>query len=359
MEKRLIREVPKVALLLLMAGIAGWVFERIGSPLPWMIGPLVFTAVLFMWGRFNLSVPNSLRPFGQVVVATQVGLVFSPEVFRLLLDLAPVIIGTALMTGVVIFGVAIVLSKTSQMTLAQAFLASVPTSPVEAAAMAVRAGVDPMPVIFSQTLRLSAVVVILPFTMYALEGWPEINRAYVAIEPFQLFDVLLTATLAIAAMYVFRLARVPNPNFLGPLTLMAGLSVTGMAPLPFPTFVLALAQIILGVWLGSTFKRSLLTSAGRLSIACALSILLVLALCSVGAIGIAAVSGIDWHTTVLGAAPGGVVEMALTAKFLGQNVALITAFHLARIFLFMPNIPWVVRLISRHEQKLKLGRDHS
>jgi len=358
-EKHLVREGLKLVLLLLVAGLAGWVFERMGSPLPWMIGPLVVTAALFMWSRFKLNVPNSMRPFGQVIVACQVGLAFSPEAFRLLLELAPVIVGTALMTAIVIFGIAVVLSKTSQMTLSQAFLASVPTSPIEAAAMAVRAGVDPMPVIFSQTLRLSAVVLILPFTMYALEGWPEINRNYVTIEAFDLFNVLLVATLGIAAMLVFRLLRVPNPNFLGPLTLMAGLSVMAVAPSPFPAFILALAQIILGTWLGSTFKRSLLTSAGRLTAACAFSILLVLVLCSAGAIGIAVLSGIDWHTTVLGAAPGGVVEMVLTAKFLGQNVALITAFHLTRIFVFMPNIPWIVRLISRRENRIKFRGDHS
>ena len=349
--RRRILVAAKLVLLFCLAAAAGWAFERLGSPLPWMIGPLVATALLFMWGRIKFTVPNRIRPFGQVVIACQVGLTFSPAAFELLLALAPVIVSTALMTGVVIFCTSILLSRMSGLTLVQAFLAGVPTSPVEAASMALQAGVDPMPVILSQTLRMSAVVLIVPFALYAVEGWPTINRMPVSIEAFDVMQVLLLAAIGLAGMLIFRKLRIPNPNFLGPLTFAAILAVLGVAPSPFPLFILALAQVVLGTWLGSTFRRELLISARKLVLACALSTLLVLGLCSVGAILIALLTGIDWHTMVLGAAPGGVAEMALTAKFLGQNVALITAFHLTRIFIFVPNIPWIVALIARHERR--------
>jgi uncharacterized membrane protein AbrB (regulator of aidB expression) len=68
------------------------------------------------------------------------------------------------------------------------------------------------------------------------------------------------------------------------------------------------------------------------------------------ALGLAWATGLDWEVLVLGAAPGGVTEMALTAAFLHQNVPLVTAFHLTRIFLIVPNIPWVVRRLHRLER---------
>jgi hypothetical protein len=37
--------------------------------------------------------------------------------------------------------------------------------------------------------------------------------------------------------------------------------------------------------------------------------------------------------------------MALTARFLHEDVALITAFHLVRIFLIIPNTPWLLALV--------------
>ena len=341
----------RLLLVLIVASCAGWLFEQMNTPLPWMIGPLVATAIISLSGRFSFSIPNAIRPFGQVVVACQVGLTFSPAAFALLLQLAPVIVSTALMTGVVIFGASILLSRMSGLSLVQSFLAGVPTSPVEAAGMAMRAGVDPMPVILSQTMRMSAVVLLVPFALYTLEGWPQINRSHLTLQVFDTWQVLLLGIVGLAGMVLFRLCRIPNPNFLGPLTLTAVLAVSGHAPLPFPAIVLALAQVVLGAWLGACFRRELMRSARRLLLACAVNILLILALCSAGAIAIAGLSGIDWHTMVLGAAPGGVAEMALTAKFLGQNVALITAFHLTRIFIFVPNIPWIVALIARRERR--------
>lgn len=344
-------EIARLLLLLCAAAGAGWLFEQFNTPLPWMIGPLVATALISLSGWVKFSVPDAVRPFGQVVVACQVGLTFSPAAFALLLELAPVIVGSALMTGLIIFGTSILLSRMSGLTLVQSFLAGIPTSPVEAASMALRAGVDPTPVILSQTMRMSAVVLLVPFGLYALEGWPDINRTHLALQAFDPLQVLLLAGIGVLGMVAFRLCRVPNPNFLGPLTLTAILAVSGFAPTPFPAFVLAVAQIVLGTWLGARFRRELLGSAHRLLLACATNVILIIALSAAGAVVIAILSGIDWHTMILGAAPGGVAEMALTAKFLGQNVALITAFHLARIFIFMPNIPWIVALISRREKR--------
>lgn len=76
-----------------------------------------------------------------------------------------------------------------------------------------------------------------------------------------------------------------------------------------------------------------------------------LALTSIMAVIVSRMAGLSWELMVLGTAPGGVTEMALTAKFLGQDVALITAFHLTRIFILMPNIPWIIRMSHRFERR--------
>jgi len=108
---------------------------------------------------------------------------------------------------------------------------------------------------------------------------------------------------------------------------------------------------VLGTWLGSTFRKKLILEAGRLVLASITTTLLLLALSTAAAICLSGALDLHWETLVLGAAPGGVTEMALTARFLGENVALITAFHLVRIFIFMPNIPWVIRRMHSHESR--------
>jgi membrane AbrB-like protein len=115
--------------------------------------------------------------------------------------------------------------------------------------------------------------------------------------------------------------------------------------------MLAAAQIVLGTWLGSTFRRELFARGGKLVATLIGSALLLLAVVSACATGLAALTGQNWEVLVLGAAPGGVTEMALTAKFLGVDLALVTAFQLTRILIFMPNIPWIIKVIDKLERK--------
>ena len=54
---------------------------------------------------------------------------------------------------------------------------------------------------------------------------------------------------------------------------------------------------------------------------------------------------------VLATAPGGVTEMALTARLLHQDAALVTAFHLVRIFTIMPFAPLVFAGAARFARR--------
>ncbi len=347
---------PRIKLTLSLAALyaaatcAGWAFSRLGLPLPWMIGPLVLSAFLSLSSRFGIAVPVETRPLGQMTIAAQVGLALTPAALAALLDLAPVMIGTALATAVCAGLVAVVLSRAAGIRLSQAFLSTFPTSPVEAAILAERHGCEPAPVILAQTTRIAAVVILVPVAVYALDGWPDLS-AKAQDGSSDPLGVVLLALLAIAGALAFKRLGLSNPYFLGPLTFSAAASAFGMQPLGFPPVMLVLAQIVLGTWLGSTFRRDLFAGNKHRLIAILTSTLLLLGLVSALAVAISVLAGLHWEILVLGAAPGGVTEMALTAKFLGIDLALVTAFQLTRIFLFMPNIPWIIRMIDAYEQQ--------
>lgn len=329
---------------------AGWLFKRAGIPLPWMIGPLVLTASLYMTGIAREPVPVQTRPFGQMTVAAQVGLAFSPAALAMLLKLAPLLIGTAIVTAVCALALGVVLARVTGMRLPSAILGIFPTSPVEAAVMAEKYGCDPAPIILSQTVRIASVVILVPISIYAIDGWPARTVA-VSGNTFDPTGIAALAALAVAGAFLFRKLRLSNPNFLGPLVLTSAVTAASVELPSFPGEILAAAQIVLGTWLGSTFRRELFAYGGRLAAALIGSAVLLLAAVSACAIGLAALTEQDWEVLVLGAAPGGVTEMALTAKYLGVDLALVTAFQLTRILIFMPNIPWIIKLIDRLERK--------
>jgi len=332
-----------------LAASAGWLFERAGAPLPWMIGPLVATAALYVSGMGRVTVPVQTRPAGQLIVAAQVGLSFSPAALALLTNLAPLLLGMAAVTVICAFAVALILNRVAGMGLVPALLGTIPTSPVEAAVMARQFDIDPAPIILSQTLRIASIVVLVPIAIYAIDGWPARSGAPDPYPPFDPLGIGILIAAAAAGATLLLALRVSNPYFLGPLGVSAALTAVGVEPHPFPPAMLAAAQIALGTWLGSAFRRSLFRTAGPLVGAALAGALLLLAMTTACALAVASLTGRDWELLVLGAAPGGVTEMALTAQFLAQNVPLVTAFHLTRIFIVVPNIPWLVTRVHRLE----------
>ncbi len=350
-----IKTLFSLSALYLAASLVGWLFSQLGIPLPWMIGPLVLSAALSISGLLKLTVPVKTRPFGQMTIAAQVGLAFTPAALAALLSLAPVMIGTALASAACAGLIAIVMARTTGIRLSQAFLSTFPTSPVEAAIMAERHGCEPAPVILAQTTRIAAVVILVPIAVFALDGWPD-RSGIIGGGGFNPLGNAFLALLAISGALLFKRVGLSNPYFLGPLTFSAAASAIGLHPAPFPTEILSLAQIVLGTWLGSTFRRDLFVRQKRQLLAIMSSTFVLLGLISAIAVAIASIAGQPWEVLVLGAAPGGVTEMALTAKFLGIDLALVTAFQLTRIFLFMPNIPWIIRMIDAYEQRRQARR---
>ena len=238
------------------------------------------------------------------------------------------------------------------MPLAQAFLATFPTSPVEAAVIAGKFDWDPAPIVLSQTLRIGAVVILVPLSVYAVDGWPD-PADLVRGGPFDPMGNGILALLAISGALVFRKLGLSNPWFLGPLAFSATAAAAGLHLSAFPPVVLSAAQIVLGTWLGSTFRRDLLVSGRRLLVTLVIGTLLLLSVISACAVALAAITDLAWEVLVLGMAPGGVTEMALTAKFLGIDLAMVTALQLTRIFIFMPNIPWIIKMIDRYDERLR------
>ena len=69
------------------------------------------------------------------------------------------------------------------------------------------------------------------------------------------------------------------------------------------------------------------------------------------ALGLARITGEAWQVMVLAMAPGSVTEMALTAKVLQEGIAVVTAFHLVRIFIILPFAPLIISVTRPPRQK--------
>ncbi len=78
--------VLRTGLTLLGALLAAWLCEWLHTPIPWMLGPLLLTALASMAGAPTRS-SGRLRNIGQWVIGAALGLYFTPQVGALVLKL--------------------------------------------------------------------------------------------------------------------------------------------------------------------------------------------------------------------------------------------------------------------------------
>lgn len=348
----------RLALLYAGAVGAGYVMARLNVPLPWMIGPMLLAATVAMCG-ITVKIPLVTRPIGQTVVAGTVGLSFTPAALEAVGGQIVPMVAAAVLTILFGFITAAILMRLTRVDVISASLASIPGGPVEMAMLAEKHGVAPGPVAFAQTLRIALLVLIIPPALAAIEGGVRDISLVFARENVTLSGTLLLLGLAGGGGFLFRALRISSPFFLGPLGLSAAASAM-VLPLSMPPYwLLASAQVLLGVWLGSAFDRELLGRARGFVPAALVSTLVLLVLCVAMAFGLGALTGVEWQTMVLASAPGSVTEMALTAKMLQQGVALVTAYHVVRIFIIIPAAPLIFALTARVAARLGEAKDRN
>ena len=321
-------------LLLTLAAGAGWLAQRLSFPLPWMIGPMLVTAAIGI-ARGAPPVQWYYRPIGQVVVATAVGLAFTREALGELIDHGGYMVAGALLTIAAGYLAALMLVRLANTDGTTAFFASMPGGPVEMASMAEKYGVSGGPVALAQTLRIAGIVLFIAPVLLWSQGAlrPNLPRFDGALH---VKGLLLLYVVAIAAAVTFKKLRLSNAFFLGPVAATAALTASGVTLSAIPLPVLAAGQILLGVSLGSRFDREKLVGAGSYILAASASTAVLLTLCLLIAAALARLSGTPLPGLVVSTAPGSVTEMALTAKALHEPVAMVTAYHLVRIFILIP-----------------------
>ncbi len=316
-----------------LGGVAGALCSRIGTPIPWMLGPLFALAALRVAGA-PITAPPGGRQAGQWIIGTSLGLYFTPHVIREVGGLWPLLaIGAAFAIGIgYVSGLA--LARLAGIDRTTAIFASVPGGAAEMAVLGDRFGARVDRVAVAQSLRILIVVALVP-TAYALLGLHGSDRYVPGMSAFDArgFALLMAATAAGGA--VAQWLRLPNAFVLGSLAVAIPLTGGEINLSAMPALVSNAGQCLIGCALGARFQPDFLRGAPRYIGAVALSVL--------GAIGLSAAfgallawfAGLNPATLVLGTAPGGIAEMCITAKVLQLGVPVVTAFHVVRLVVLL------------------------
>ncbi len=322
---------PAILKALAVALPAGYLFDRLDTPIPWMIGPMIAVATLNLMG-VRMHSPPYARQMGQVILGSAVGLYFTPPVVtELATNFLAIVAATA--SAFLVGGVgAVILNRVSGVDGKSSFFASIPGGAMAMAVLAERYGAQIAPVAVAHSLRVSIVVIVIPFAL-TYGGVPLVAAAYRPEVPLD--PMILVPWLAFGFVLgeVAERLRLQNGYLLAPIFFGAALTMGGIQLSAVPHWMTDFAQLMFGLVLGARYERAFF-ARHKLFIPFALLNAFTILITSVAvAIALASAFGLPLATMIIATAPGGLAELTITAQALQIGVPLVVAFHIFRVIM--------------------------
>ena len=351
-----LRDWARVALTMLAALAAAQLCVWLHTPIPWMLGPLLVTALASVWGVPTRSA-NLLRNAAQWVIGAALGLYFTPQVSALVVSLwwaVALAVVWALALGA-LFGQWLQRQHAADFAhlppgawRATSYFASAIGGASEMTLLSERHGARTDLVAAAHSVRLLVVVVTVPFAMqWAQHHWDlQVDARLLPGPRVAHWPGLLWLALAtLVGAGVMTWFKRTNPWFLGTLLVSMGLTMAGISWSAVPTAWSNAAQLILGVSLGVRFRREFVHTAPRWLASAAIGTVVMMLLSLAFALCLAWATGFHPATLILGTSPGGITEMAITAKVLQLGVPVVTALQVSRLLAVLvlagPLFKWV------------------
>lgn len=304
------------------------------TPIPWMMGPLLATAALSALGAPTASL-NPLRNAGQWVIGMALGLYFTPQVGALIVGL-----WWAIALGIA-WSLALGLGFSAWLARLHAphmpgvdratwYFAGAIGGASEMTLIAERVGARTDLVAAAHSLRVLIVTVLVPFA-FAFSGAQGADPLPPPVRAVQPEGLALLAALALAGVGLMHWLDRANPWFMGALVASMTATLAGAQLGALPPGLSEAAQLVIGVSLGVRFTPAFVHLAPRWLGSVALATLAMIGLCAAFGWLLAWATGLHPATLILGTAPGGIAEMAITAKVLQLGVPVVTAFQVCRL----------------------------
>lgn len=326
--------------------LANW----LNSPLPWLIGPLIATAITSMLGTPSKS-HDYVRCAGQWVIGTSLGLYFTPHTVQAIVSYWPYI-GLSLLFALVLSGVnAAALYRWGQVDFKTAWFAGAVGGASEMANLASRYNARIDSVASSHSVRVLIVVMIIPFAYKFLGVQGDTHSPSTLGYQFSYSGLVILVTLSLTMVAIFKRFRIPNAWVQAPLLVALLLTSNEIHLTHLSPTIQSLGQLCIGWSLGSKYGPDFFSRAPRYLTVSSLVSVFALILSAGFAYLLSYMTDISFSTLVLSVSPGGIAEMTITAKVLMLGVPTVAAFHVARMIFVIIIAQPCYQLLARWFEK--------
>jgi len=337
-----------------LAFIGGSLFYICSLPIPWILGPMTTIIIWKSWSKRRVLMPRPVYNGGLITLGIYFGLSFTASTFTTVIPyIIPYILTTILLLSISIISSLLVCKLINVDPITSVF-GSIPGGLSEMVAASESLKANTAMVTIFQTVRLLTVVFLVPFLVIKFfPSYPTEDTFTTSMQNSQSSFNYLWFILPVLTGYAIRNV-VPAAYVMGPLAITALLNIIGVS-LPYvPSLFLIIAQVTVGVSMGSRISLADLKIGGKY---CGFYFVLTLVIIATS-FGIGYLftmfSDLTLSTAILSLAPGGLVEMVLTATSIGADPAVVSSLQLIRILFIIIFVPTTLKWIFTKKKKTPL-----
>jgi len=346
---------PRIAqwlALLVLAVLFTVVLEQLRLPAALLLGPMLAAILCVSVGQASIRVGSLPFTLAQGFIGMMIAQSLSPEILAEIRAQWPIIIGSAFFVIVVANGLGYILARQRILPGTTAIWGCSPGAATAQMVMAGLYGGDMRLVAFMQYLRLVLVAGFASGIASVFLGSSDTPKpAPVWFPSLTTWPFAETFVVAVATALIARRLQIPAGPLLMPLIMGALLRNLGLLQISLPPWLLALSFGLVGWTVGLQFTWAIMLHAARAFPKILLSILTLMALCGLYALGLTYIAGVDLLTAYLATSPGGADSIAIIAASSPADMSFVMALQTARFILVVITGPSVSRFVLKRLER--------
>src|SRR5699024_4283966 len=337
-------------IVLALALIFSFILNAAHILLPFMFGPILASIVCVRYLHLEVNWPSWLSQIGLVLLGVQIGSTFTKDVILDIKDDWFTIVMITVMLLILALITAYFFKKIANVNTETAILSVIPGALSQMLIMAEEnKKANIMVVSLTQTSRIIFVVILVPFITYFFKDSNTITTSGAEVtakltEALSIPNIIFLVLAIIVVYIIMGKINFPTRQILAPILVLISWNLLTGANFTLDNFIIAAAQVIYMIRIGIQIAYLLDQMKGRIAVAIAFQNTLLILLTFGMVLLISLVSNHTINELFLGAAPGGMSQIVIVAIETGSDVALISSYHIFRIFfilfLIAPSIYW-------------------
>jgi len=342
--------IKSISLVVLISVVGAGLFNVLGLPVPWMLGPLFAVLISQFFIKYELFWPVQFRNFGLVVIGISIGQTFQLSIFSgmgwlimfmLLINIALVIISIIMAIGI---------KKIGNVSLKTALTCTVPGGLSQIIMFAEEEeDINLATVTYFHIVRIISIVMVIPFVLSGHLIKVGTNENILELD---LLPLVILIVVSWASVWIGKKVKLPVPYFMTPILFIILLTLFSIETPHIPGLFSHLAQLSMGAYIGLLLKPDMIKLGKRVVLLGIGSALFLIALTF--AQGYLLVYFLDYSlpTSFLSTAAGGLDQMSLLATAIGADVSAVTVFQIFRmLFVFLVVLPLLKMACSYIDRK--------